>query len=452
MPVPRLTSQAKSTQATQDNIHRKPLVVHCVPDNNMGGINVALTHLCASSLANDVDMRMVCLPMQLNSRLNLNADIICFHGAASWLALLGMAKLKLAHPNAKFILQEHHYSPAFVREQIVHPWRFLTLLKCTYALVDNVIAISASQQAWMLSKQLLSVEKVFMLGQGRDLSRFFERPVTMVNTFVDADIDAEIDKKCASTPSSVVALPSGLAADVKPERAPMFESGTIDLTIASAKPVNETTPPCETANNGQHRQNTANHHRPIQLLAYGRFHRQKGFDVLLKAMQLVPASLCQLTLVGQGEEAAHLEQIAITMKHVQILPAVADIKPMLITADAVVVPSRWEPFGLIMQEALAMNKPVITSGVDGLGDQLINAPVKCHQFAVLTAQDIAATIIGFCQNELIDNVDNMPNRAVNSNEHHNTSPRVDTTQQLWAQQQWQQVVQQWQQLLTTLLR
>jgi glycosyltransferase involved in cell wall biosynthesis len=38
--------------------------------------------------------------------------------------------------------------------------------------------------------------------------------------------------------------------------------------------------------------------------------------------------------------------------------------------DAVVMPSRWEAFGLVAIEALAAGRPLMTSGIDGLSDHV----------------------------------------------------------------------------------
>ena len=45
-----------------------------------------------------------------------------------------------------------------------------------------------------------------------------------------------------------------------------------------------------------------------------------------------------------------------------------DIRPCLAQADALVIPSRWEGFGLIAVEAMASGVPVIASRVDGLAE------------------------------------------------------------------------------------
>ncbi len=105
------------------------------------------------------------------------------------------------------------------------------------------------------------------------------------------------------------------------------------------------------------------------LAAYGRFHPQKGFDLLIKAMQQVK-SPCRLLLAGEGEQLDELNALAAKVTNVEIVGKIDDVPSFLQACDAVIIPSRWEPFGLIFIESLAMNKPIISSQVDGLGDQI----------------------------------------------------------------------------------
>ncbi|WP_299792865.1 glycosyltransferase family 4 protein [uncultured Shewanella sp.] len=109
---------------------------------------------------------------------------------------------------------------------------------------------------------------------------------------------------------------------------------------------------------------------PIVLGAYGRLDSQKGFDLLLQAMAKLPPEQVELRLAGDGEELSKFEQSWGQLPHVHFVGEVQDVPRFLSRCDAVVIPSRWEPFGLSCQETLAAGKPVITSGVDGLDEQL----------------------------------------------------------------------------------
>lgn len=93
----------------------------------------------------------------------------------------------------------------------------------------------------------------------------------------------------------------------------------------------------------------------VRLLAVGRRVPQKGFDVLLAAL---PAGV-RLTIAGEGPFAPPHPQV-------EWLGYVADPAPLYAEADILVVPSRWEGFGLAAAEGMAAGLPVVASAVDGL--------------------------------------------------------------------------------------
>jgi glycosyltransferase involved in cell wall biosynthesis len=110
--------------------------------------------------------------------------------------------------------------------------------------------------------------------------------------------------------------------------------------------------------------------RPLILGAYGRFSQQKGFDILIKAMRLVPSDQVQLVLGGYGADEAMLKQLAEGMENVQFLGSISNVPAFLSTCDVVIIPSRWEPWGNVCLEAKAAGKPVIVAAVDGLVEQV----------------------------------------------------------------------------------
>jgi len=109
--------------------------------------------------------------------------------------------------------------------------------------------------------------------------------------------------------------------------------------------------------------------RPLILAAYGRFSQQKGFDILLKAMQQLRTHQVQLILGGYGEDEPMLRQLAQGMENVRFLGKISDVPAFLSTCDVVIIPSRWEPWGNVCLEAKAASKPIIVTAVDGLVEQ-----------------------------------------------------------------------------------
>lgn len=103
--------------------------------------------------------------------------------------------------------------------------------------------------------------------------------------------------------------------------------------------------------------------------AYGRLHKQKGFDILISAMELIQHENVQLKIAGSGELEDTLKKQASSLANIQFVGIYSNIPAFLNECDAIIIPSRWEPFGLVFQEAMAAGKPILHSDVDGLNEQ-----------------------------------------------------------------------------------
>jgi len=108
--------------------------------------------------------------------------------------------------------------------------------------------------------------------------------------------------------------------------------------------------------------------RPGQLpvvLAAGRLHRQKGFDVLLRAFATARLTTpCRLIIMGEGEERGRLEALIEKLslgQHVSLMGFVQNPYAMMSKASAFVVSSRWEGFSVVLLEALACGAPVVST-------------------------------------------------------------------------------------------
>jgi glycosyltransferase involved in cell wall biosynthesis len=110
--------------------------------------------------------------------------------------------------------------------------------------------------------------------------------------------------------------------------------------------------------------------RPLVLGAYGRLHRQKGFDLLIDALRRLPAGSVRLLIGGSGPEEVALRRRAADLPCVEFTGALDEVPDFLARCDIVVVPSRYEPYGLVCLEARAAGRPVVVSAVDGLPEQL----------------------------------------------------------------------------------
>jgi len=102
------------------------------------------------------------------------------------------------------------------------------------------------------------------------------------------------------------------------------------------------------------------------ILALGRLHRNKGFDVLLHALPAVPDAV--LWIAGEGPERAALTTLADTLGiagRVRFLGWRDDVAALLAAADVLCCPSRHEPLGNVVIEAWAHRRPVVAAAAAG---------------------------------------------------------------------------------------
>jgi glycosyltransferase involved in cell wall biosynthesis len=102
------------------------------------------------------------------------------------------------------------------------------------------------------------------------------------------------------------------------------------------------------------------------VLALGRLHADKGFDVLLAALVEVPRA--HLWLAGEGPLEQQLKQQVRALglaERVHFLGWRTDVAALLAAADCLVCPSRDEPLGNVILEAWAHRRPVIAAAAQG---------------------------------------------------------------------------------------
>jgi len=111
----------------------------------------------------------------------------------------------------------------------------------------------------------------------------------------------------------------------------------------------------------------------------GRLESRKGPDILVESMQAVWDARPEVELVllggdagwGAGTMADRLRTLAgVRAPRVHILGAqpAERLFPALARADIVALPSRWEAFGLVALEAMALARPVIVTDGGGFPD------------------------------------------------------------------------------------
>jgi glycosyltransferase involved in cell wall biosynthesis len=139
----------------------------------------------------------------------------------------------------------------------------------------------------------------------------------------------------------------------------------------------------------------------INLGFVGRFNKEKGVDVLLQAYRMLvnERNNYSLTLVGDGEEKSNLESYI--KQHnllVKFVKPVEDVFNYMQMFDIIILPSRVDPFPLVMLEAGIMKKPFIGSNVDGIAELITHEvdgllvepeePIKLKNAILRLADDI----------------------------------------------------------------
>jgi glycosyltransferase involved in cell wall biosynthesis len=102
----------------------------------------------------------------------------------------------------------------------------------------------------------------------------------------------------------------------------------------------------------------------------GRLHVNKGIDVMVRAMALLKAQGIEaiLKIAGDGPEMPHLTRLIIdegVSDRVQFAGWIDEPADYLHGLDLFVLPSRVEPFGLVVAESMAAGVPVVATDIDG---------------------------------------------------------------------------------------
>ena len=116
------------------------------------------------------------------------------------------------------------------------------------------------------------------------------------------------------------------------------------------------------------------HTKPV-IVAIGRLTRQKGFDLLLKAMAGLGQGDWLLKIIGAGPEEKNLDRLIRKLRlvgKVQLLGELEtrQIAPEIQTSDFFVLPSRHESFGIVLVEAMGCGKPVVYTECGGITGSL----------------------------------------------------------------------------------
>ena len=108
------------------------------------------------------------------------------------------------------------------------------------------------------------------------------------------------------------------------------------------------------------------------IIFVGRLEKQKGVNILLKAIQILEEKYhrsLRVAIVGDGSLMNDLKELALQYdinEYTYFLGVRKDVLELMRKAFIFVLPSRWEGFGLVLLEAMSVGVPIIATKVGGI--------------------------------------------------------------------------------------
>lgn len=124
----------------------------------------------------------------------------------------------------------------------------------------------------------------------------------------------------------------------------------------------------------------------LAFLYLGQLIGRKGVDLLLKAFSEIENDKWCLIIVGNGSDEIKLQSLAhkLNIQDDRLLfhPAVSskDISSVMSMADVFILPSRNDGWGVVLNEAASLNKPMIASDMVGAAWHLIENEKNGYRF------------------------------------------------------------------------
>ncbi len=114
----------------------------------------------------------------------------------------------------------------------------------------------------------------------------------------------------------------------------------------------------------------------------GRLHEQKGFDIAIRAFRECSGPDLRLKVFGDGPLRNELEQLAFCDPRITFHGHCDDPLEPMRSIDALLMPSRWEAYGLVAREAQSAGRKVIVATIDGLQDHISSGAIDVHDLSI----------------------------------------------------------------------
>ena len=133
----------------------------------------------------------------------------------------------------------------------------------------------------------------------------------------------------------------------------------------------------------------------LEVLGVGRLIKQKGFDLLIRALSSIKDIPWRLTILGEGSERKALEEMADALgvaDRIALPGFLQNPYRWMAEADLFVLSSRWEGFGHVVAEAMASGVPVLATRCPSGPDEIIHDGVDGRLCEPNSADDLARAL------------------------------------------------------------
>ena len=155
-------------------------LVHLLDDISLGGVTKMIEAMMSAEQLKEHDQDILKVNLARPEVRNLNADTIIVHFSLSWWALPFLYALRKANPTSQLILVEHSYNRDFEKLRVPSIRRFRLMLKLTYRVFDQVVAVSECQANWIRKSNIIDGEKqLVVINPLKDISELHTIPIPL---------------------------------------------------------------------------------------------------------------------------------------------------------------------------------------------------------------------------------------------------------------------------------
>ena len=137
-------------------------------------------------------------------------------------------------------------------------------------------------------------------------------------------------------------------------------------------------------------------HETCTFLYAGRLDAEKGLDVLLRAFSRVPG---RLVIAGSGREEKRLRALADDRVRFSGPLDRDELVPLYAEADVFVLPSRSEPWGMVLNEAAAAGLPLVATEGVGAAHDLVEDGVNGFRVPVNDEEAFVGALTRLAEDE-----------------------------------------------------